>query len=1233
MKYRDLIQFDPIVTVIELRSADDAVKARELVRSYVMSDAMADLVNGKILSQLNLEEVVDNKGVLLVGNYGTGKSHLMSVISAIANDEKLLADAQNPHFRDMAKTIAGKFEVLRIEIGSTEMSLRSIMTSNIEKDLAHRGIKFRFPDVSQITNNKDALNDMMAAFGAVYGDRGYLVVVDELLDYLKGRKDNELMQDINIMRELGEFIKNSRFRFISGIQEALFDNPTFHNVSNSLLKMKDRYEQALIRSQDIAYVAKQRVLHKTPEQKAMIRERLTPFCKLYPGMAEQLEEYVELFPIHPAYINTFQRMIIVEKREVLKAISETIGEIINTEVPQNAPGIISYDSYWKRIQNDPGKRVEPAVAEVLHKSQVLEDIIQRSFQNAVYKATALKIIAALSVHRLTTVTLEAKVGLTAKNLKDELCIFPPIPQIEEGFLLTTVQSVLREIMNTVSGQFIEYNKDNEQYYLDLKKDVDYDKKIQEKADFLGDDRLNQYFYSLIWDCLDWHPEQYTSGHLIYQYNINWIEKNHFRRGYLFMGTSADRPTAQPPEDFYAYFLPPYGKPGGKMEQKEDEVYFIFQPDAKFTQLLRQFAGAREMEVLSAQGETKSAYTQRAKTTSRDILRWMDEHKTAAFKVSYCNVEKAMLEYLRGARMDTLNIKSAIDTCVSKALSVFFASSYPDFPAFRSPITQENQANVRIAAMEAIGGKPQKLGIDTLEALGLWLNGKVKPENSRYATHYIQMLGKLPDGAVLNFADVMEHTISDATTHVDKRFKLTDILSSIVFAALVYGGYCVLVADNNARYDASNIETLVKANPLDLYRFKRLEKPKAVPVLKLRRLLTALSINDALIMNDNAWETAVVELLKRSKELSELSFHFDSVLGKPSYLWGDSIIPTHQAEQYKKDLLPLRKLGDDIRSRFHSAPKLKNFDYDDDKLGAVEKAIETLDILQGVETFKAMVGDLMQYLTSAEMKVEESAPLRKAFAEQKDAYLAMRDHLLVPGYDEVQTDALLDALEALKKEYIDYYMERHAACRLGIKDAQRRQKLLNSGTVAKLRILSQLSDILPTGKFGDLVNRQLADLRVCYECTGVELQRHVECPHCGFNPAAKEPPVAGRIDFFEEKLTEMLESWKETLLGTLDDPMLRDRQRYMSTELQQIIQRFAETKRFPDDLNKFCTAVREAFADYECIEVNETAFMEEVLSWGTLSPEAFKKRMGDYIDRQVGHKNKDQVRLTFCDNKP
>ena len=485
MKYRDLVQFNPIESVIVLRSADDRKKAEELVRSYVMSDSMAELIQAKILSQLQLENVVDNKGVLLVGNYGTGKSHLMSVISSIANCADLLPLVQNAQFREDAACIAGRFEVLRIEIGSTAMSLRGIITSNLEQDLARRGIAYKFPDVNTITNNKDSLLDMMAAFAERYGDeRGYLVVVDELLDYLRTRKDNELMADLNFMRELGEIIKTSRFRFISGVQEALFDNSAFRQVSSSLLKMKDRFEQVLIRSEDIAFVAQRRVLRKSPEQKALIRNHLQKFCPLYQNMADRLEDYVDMFPIHPAYIDTFQHIVTVEKREVLKTISETIGAIIDNDLDPMKPGVVSYDTYWKRIKENPSLRTDPAVHEVLSKSTVLEDIIARNFPKAAYRPIALQIIYALSVHRLTTGTLDAKLGLTAQSLKDDLCLYIPMPVMEEDFLLSTNITVLRDILNTVSGQFIEYNSDNGQYFLDLKKDIDYDKKIQEKADFL-----------------------------------------------------------------------------------------------------------------------------------------------------------------------------------------------------------------------------------------------------------------------------------------------------------------------------------------------------------------------------------------------------------------------------------------------------------------------------------------------------------------------------------------------------------------------------------------------------------------------------------------------------------------------------------------------------------------------------------------------------------------------------
>ncbi len=42
MKYSDLIEFDPIESVIQLRDADEAAAAKQLVETYVISEEMAE---------------------------------------------------------------------------------------------------------------------------------------------------------------------------------------------------------------------------------------------------------------------------------------------------------------------------------------------------------------------------------------------------------------------------------------------------------------------------------------------------------------------------------------------------------------------------------------------------------------------------------------------------------------------------------------------------------------------------------------------------------------------------------------------------------------------------------------------------------------------------------------------------------------------------------------------------------------------------------------------------------------------------------------------------------------------------------------------------------------------------------------------------------------------------------------------------------------------------------------
>ncbi len=313
MRYRDLVQFEAIESIIQLRDADKQEAAQHLVETYVISDRMAEQLNDLVIPQLQFQSPHDNKGVLVVGNYGTGKSHLMSVISALAQYPEASQALKHPGVKKSAQAISGKFKVIRVEIGSVTSGLREILLGELEGALKAWGTPYKFPPADQISNNKNAIIEVVGKFQEKYPDQGILLVVDELLDYLRTRNQQALILDLGFLRELGEVAAQTPFRFLGGLQETLFDNPRFAFVAEQLRRVRDRFEQVRIAREDIAFVVSHRLLNKTDAQRAQIIKHLRPFTPLYKQMAERFDEFVELFPIHPAYIETFERVYIAEK--------------------------------------------------------------------------------------------------------------------------------------------------------------------------------------------------------------------------------------------------------------------------------------------------------------------------------------------------------------------------------------------------------------------------------------------------------------------------------------------------------------------------------------------------------------------------------------------------------------------------------------------------------------------------------------------------------------------------------------------------------------------------------------------------------------------------------------------------------------------------------------------------------------------------------------------------------
>lgn len=1221
MKYSQLISFNPIEDVIQLVTAGNKDKAREYVKTYVMSDTMAESLQAPMIDQLQMDEVVDNKGVLVVGNYGTGKSHLMSVISAIATDADNLQYLQNQKFAKQMQPIAGKFEVLRIEIGGVVMPLYDVIMGYIQEDFDNRGIDFEIPEYGSVKSLKTVIQDMMMAFSEKYPDKGYLIIVDEFLSYLSSRDEREIVLDLEFFRALGEMCSKSKLRVVFGMQEKIFDNPRFSFVADTLKHVSDRFTQLIITKEATSYVVSERILKKTPEQKALIRKHLEKFCGLYTGMSSRLEEFVDLFPIHPSYIDVFNKIYLIENRHILKNISVTIKGIFNTDVPQNAPGIISFDDYWPAIKSNGLLKSDVTISQVVNASQQLEDIINRAFPKAAYKPLAKKIIYALSVHRLTTNGLDVQFGLTAENLKDDLCLYLPMPEEDADFLLALIKTTLRDIMTTVSGQFIIYNDANNQYYIDVDKIVDYDEKIKQKASIMADGELNRYFYDVVYRCLEWDAKQYVTNFNIYEYDLNWDSHSIFREGYLFMGLPGERSTAQPERDFYIHIMPPYDTVGSRVQNLPDEVYLFFKSTDEFRDLMGLYAAANSLAQIS-EGKDKDAYLNKANMLRKKLIKYLTENKNTCFDVLYKKQKRQMIEVLKGRYSRDLTFKDTIDLAASLCFDEYFGQKYPDFPVMKTKITRRNMADCARAAFDHFAGRKTQQSTAMLQSFGILDGDKIRPENSKYAAYYIDMVKKLQPQGVLNYSDIFEPRFMEM--YIDKKFKIEFIFTPIIFLSLVYGGYAVITTKDGKTITASNLDQIPKMSVMDLYEFKYISRPAQMSMAELKRLFELLDINPALLDNPNDREEGVKKLLAKAQELANNAVLADNKLNNGFELWGEPLANAAQVASLRSACAAVKNEFSNYSAKFNTPAKLNNFSLSMEQVEELGQNIARMLIIPQLLDFKTGCSDIVSYIANIEF-IDLGEAFKGEVEAAKADFRAIRDSIMDGAVGEAAAQKVDVRLSKLKAKYIDIYFEAHKKKRLDITDAQRRGKIQEGRALASLRKLRSI-EILSAAKLTD-IETDMSGLKVCYELTPEELKSSHICPHCRYHLDDKVKNVYGQLDNIEIRIEDLMAEWTKTLLDTISDPIVASQKSFLSAEQQSAIDEFINTGALPKRVDDFFVkAINALLKGFEPVVIDTDDFMAKLEQMPPMDETSFKAKINELIGAYTKGKDASKLRI-------
>lgn len=1225
MKYSELISFKPIESTIQLLETVDKKVAQDMVQTYVMSDTMAENLRATVIDQLQMEEVVDNKAVMIVGNYGTGKSHLMSVIAAIATDAENLEFAQNKHFARDMEIIAGKFEVLRLKVDGLTMPLREIILAEVEDDFANRGIDYTVPNLDSVRDNARLIKEVMQKFQSKYPDKGYMIVIDELLSYLTSRDERQIVLDLAFLQSMAEMCSKSRIRLICGVQEKVFDNPRFSFVSETLKKVGDRFTQIIITKEATAYVVSERILKKTSEQKAMIRQHLEKFSGLYGGMSSKMEDFVDLFPIHPSYIDVFNKIYVIENRHILKNISMTIKDIFESQVPEDAPGVISFDDYWPAIKSNGLLKSDVTISRVVAASGQLEEIVNRSFAKAAYKPMAMQIIYALSVHRLTTNGLDVQFGLTAENLKDDLCLYLPMPEQDADFLLGAVNATLKEIMKTVSGQFIIHNESNNQYYIDVDKVVDYDERIKQKASMMAESELNRYFYTVVYGCLEWDAKEYVNGFKIYQYDLNWDSHNIFREGYLFMGLPGERSTAQPERDFYIHIMPPFGDVSADTHNFDDEVYFYFRGNGDFKEDLRLYAAANAQADIS-EGKDKDAYLGKAAILRKKLIKYLSENKNTCFNVTYKCQMKQLIEVLKGKYNRDMTFKDTIDLASSISLDECFGTKYKEYPVMKTKITRKNQAeNVR-AAFDYYAGRKNQQATAMLQSFGILDGDKIRPEGSKYASYYIDMLKKLQPQGVLNYSDLFEEeiTFDGQINFIDRHFKINYMFTSIIFLSLVYAGYAVITLKDGNTLTASNLDNIPRMNASVLYEFKYLSRPAQLSMAELKKLFEVLDINPALLDNPNDREKGTAELLKKAQEMSNSAVLADRKLTDGFELWGEPLANQQEVTMLRGAATAVKNEFSNYQAKFNTPAKLNNFGLSYAEVEELEKQIQLLRRIPEYVTFKTECADIVAYVSAIEY-IDLGADMKIAIEDGKAEFRTLRDGIMDRTAGNVAAGKVIAKLEKIKEKYIDIYFAEHKKKRLGIDDAKRRGKIQEGQALENLRKLRSI-EILSGAKLSEL-EQNIAGLKVCYSLMPQELKSSPICPHCRFTLEDKTRNVSGQMEHLEERIDEMAAEWTKMLLDTLSDPIILDQKKFLKTQEAKAIDDFVSTGELPKKVDDFfVNSINALLKGFEPVVIEMEDLMHKLEELPPLGERSFKEKLSEIITMYTKGKDTEKLRI-------
>lgn len=1206
MQIKELFNFEDIQQVVAIGSIENE---QEMVEKFVISSNLKeDLL--EFLEYLKGNKPEKNTSVDVIGNYGTGKSHLLTFLSLILSNPEIVQYIQDEDLKEEFAALDKEFLVVKYELPGQDKSLESIFQYRVKKQLK----EIYDVDISSIDFNekdpKELVEEILLKIKEKYPNKGLIVIFDEYSDFLKSKESYKQNRDLQFTRQIAECSKNQDFILMLSMQEYIFSNPEYKDKADLINKIEKRFLKFNITSENIEDIIAKRMVTKTPNQIEELKNQFETIRDKFPNIALEEDRYINLFPVHPYLIEMLSRLTLFENRSILMFISDQTKKIQDKEFPD----FITYDLiYDEMIESEHTVKNNEMVKPVVEIVKSLRDIIPRL--NSQYQDRAKTLIDALAIKNLVTPpdnNGEKKGGDTPEKFAENLCILPNSKFMEPS---EDISTILNMLISKSEGQFISKDEKSNTYFINLNRTTDYNQIINNKAAnmddlihnnevFVEDFLLNELGFDLT------NEIAYSENKYVIEDTVTWSERNSFRRGILVI----DIGNKLSIENDGDYLISIKGFNANNNEHGINHIIIKPKYADEFKWSIRRLAAVNEF--LKTKTHVNVMRSKKNTIIDTEVKKYFKEsllNSTIHYRTNTYSLEEL------GISIDI--ISEIFSQIKEKLLGENLVNMYPEYPKFKSDakLSLNNIEGTIESVLREISQKIILSDFDLksrriLTPLELYSNDSIDVNNSRYTSIILNKVEStfknIPISEIVEFFEAKPYGMQKEITY-------------LLIAILLINGNIMISNKNGKAYYSSDFAELFKPG-LKVFDDLKYIKQEEGPNAEAQKLFDILDLDKNNLTNKKGYPQALKSYVEK---ISSIEFKISDINNQFNNIVQNNAVNL-PIEEIKERVNFINNTSFE-EMEVSSINDFNKLDYSKKNLNDIKESVELISVL---DSFFAdynkflYVGinymeNAINFIDNDFFKQTDKNDLTKIYQESLDIINNPRKLL-----KDDERRPIKGKIQMFKSKYKNIYYTTHEQYVGKNVNWEVLDEIENSIIYNKLNILSEIKSI-NASKFNNikLEIQTIRGLR-CPSFSVDELDTNYHCS-CMFPKTMGEyTDIEHKINEIGDNISKLYVSWEKEIVATINDNKSKLEQ--LDLPEQDIIDKILVSQKLPETI-EFSTvsSINNLLEDIEIRELKlNDLYVILTSERDTLNVNEILDKFEDYIKQIVSDTDNARIKI-------